>query len=65
MELSALDIATISRGLLSRDNRSTSDLTAGSGSLVPFMIVFHDLPDSFDEYRAQPSLLIAAGPGSW
>jgi predicted Zn finger-like uncharacterized protein len=52
-ELSALDIATINRRLRGSSGSSKSNLTAGTGVLIPFMIVFHELPDNLDEYSVQ------------
>ena len=52
-ELSELDIATINRHLHGRSARSNTNQPAGTGMRIPFMVVFHDLPDELDKYSVE------------
>jgi len=52
-ELSELDIATIHRHLHGRSARSNTNQPVGTGMHIPFMVVFHDLPDELDKYSVE------------
>ena len=52
-ELEAMDMGVISRRLGNPSGDGRSNLKVKKGNVVPFMIVFNQLPDNLDEYSIE------------
>jgi pilus assembly protein FimV len=52
-ELGSMDLSTMNRRLQNSFGEQKSNLKIKAGSMVPFMIVFANLPDNLDEYTVE------------
>jgi hypothetical protein len=52
-ELGSMDLATMNRRLQNSFGEQKSNLKIKAGSMVPFMIVFANLPDNLDEFTVE------------
>ena len=52
-ELNTLDIETIKNQLKVRAGKNKSNMKIVSGRVIPFMVVFSELPESLDEYTIE------------
>jgi hypothetical protein len=52
-DLAAMDITVINKKLSIRTGDKRSNLKVKTGKMVPFMIVFDNLPRNLDEYTVE------------
>ena len=52
-DLAAMDISKIRKRLLNEDGERRINLKVKTGKIVPFMIVFDNLPNNLDEYTVE------------
>jgi len=52
-DLAAMDISKIRKRLLNEDGEKRINLKVKTGKMVPFMIVFDNLPNNLDEYTVE------------
>jgi len=52
-ELNTLDVETIKKQLKVRAGKKKSNMKIISGRVIPFMVVFSDLPENLDEYTIE------------
>jgi pilus assembly protein FimV len=53
IELSSFDLAAINKRLMNRYGDKKSNLTIKPGQMIPFMIVFSNLPNNLDEFSVE------------
>ena len=52
-ELAAMDMTTIRKRLMNKAGDRSTDLKVKTGKMVPFMIVFDNLPNNLDEFSVE------------
>ena len=53
IELSNMDLATIKKRLMNRAGDKRSNLVVTPGKMIPFMVVFSDLPANLEEFSVE------------